>query len=39
MIEGLTAYTLAIDEGAGGGIGIKQLDAAVGIEHQFGVVF
>ena len=39
MEDGVAAHTFAIDEGAGGGIGIKQLDAAVSISHQFGMVF
>ncbi len=38
MQDGVAADALAIDEGAGGGIGIEQLDAAVGIADEFGMV-
>ncbi|WP_294384766.1 hypothetical protein [Prosthecobacter sp.] len=35
MVDDPGLNALTVDEGSGGGVGIKQLNAAVGIDHQF----
>lgn len=38
MADGTAAYALAVDEGAGGGVGVEELDGAVSVVNQFGMV-